>query len=71
MFLQTPKEGKPAIREMQGVVQPFFGDITLDDAGKQYGCGVHGKESTDRPCEEKQRQDVFQLLICLPSNDRR
>ena len=70
VLLHSPKEGEPGIREMQSVVQPLFGDITFDDACKQYGHGVNGKESTDRPCEEKQRQNVLPFPADMFSIER-
>jgi len=70
VLLHSPKEGEPGIREMQSVVQPLFGDITFDDACKQYRHGVNGKESTDRPCEEKQSQSVLQFPADMFSIER-
>src|ERR1700731_3781454 len=52
---------------MQRVVQPFFGDIALYDAGEQDGRGVKRKEKTSRGGEKKQRQNIFQLAADVPS----
>src|ERR1700730_10532792 len=52
---------------MQRVVQPFFGDIALYDAGEQDGRGVKRKEKTSRGSEKKQRQNIFQLTADVPA----
>src|SRR4029077_11934046 len=67
IFLHPPEEGEPGIRKMQRVVQPLFADVALYHTGEYDRCGIDGKQKADRHCNEKQRQNVFQLTADVPS----
>src|SRR6267154_6314566 len=67
IFLHPPKEGEPRIRKVQRVVQPFFVDVALDDAGEQDGRGVDRKQKADRRSDKKQRQNILQFAADVHS----
>src|SRR5882762_10331704 len=67
IFLHPPKEGELGIRKVQRVVQPFFVDVALDDAGEQDGRGVDRKQKAGRRSDKKQRQNVLQFAADVHS----
>src|SRR5258708_28666299 len=61
IFLDAPEKRKPRIREVQRVVQPFFSDIALHNAGEHDRRGINREEKAYRGRNKKQRQNIFQF----------
>jgi len=67
VFFQAAKERKSGIGEVQGIVQPFFDDIALYDAGEQYGRSVKWEHKAGGGGDKKQRENIRQSTADVPA----
>src|SRR5260370_36535997 len=47
IFLHPPKEGKPGIRKMQRILQPFSAAVALDNTGAPAARAADGRQKPD------------------------